>query len=160
MPVDVALTELVGHAARWDGDRHGAVEDQIQNMRGLRDRITAQEQLPDTERWAPLARQVDPGLVRAATWPPLADAFAEAARAGHDLPTLLQDVLARGPLDPGNPSLDLQSRLLADLEPEPVEWHRPRQDRLLNPFAAPQQPRRPATPVTPDPSGPDRSPRR
>ena len=160
MPADVALTELVGHAARWDGDRHRALEYQVQNVRGLRDRITAQEQQPDTERWALLARQVDPGLVRAATWPPLADAFAEAARAGHDLPTLLQDVLARGPLDPGNPSLDLQCRLLAGLEPEPVEWHRPRQDRFLNPFAAPQQPRRPATPVTPDPAGPDRSPRR
>jgi len=155
LPVDVALTELVGHAARWDSDRHGTVEDQVQNVRRLRDRVAAQEQLPDTERWAPLARQVDPGLVRAATWPPLADAFAEAARGGHDLPTLLQDVLARGPLDPDNPSLDLQSRLLAGLEPEPVEWHYTRQDPRLNPGAPHQQPRRPA-PAAPDLHGPDR----
>lgn len=106
-------------------------------MRRLRDRAATQEQLPDTERSARLARQVNPHLVRAATWPPLADAFAEAARAGHDLPTLLQDVLACGPLNPGHPSLDLQSRLPAGLEPEPVECHHPRQDRLLNPFTPP-----------------------
>ncbi len=155
LPVDVALTELVGHAARWDSDRHGTAQDQVQNVRRLRNQVAAQEQLPDTERWAPLARQVDPGLVRAATWPPLADAFAEAARGGHDLPTLLQDVLARGPLDPDNPSLDLQSRLLAGLEPEPVQWHYTRQDPRLNPDAPHQQPRRPA-PAAPDLHGPDR----
>ena len=159
VPVDVALTELVGHAARWDGDRHSAVEDQVQNVRGLRDRIAAQEQLPDTERWAPLARQVDPHLVRAATWPPLADAFAEAARAGHDLPTLLQEVLAQGPLDPSNPSLDLQSRLLADLEPEPTTWRRIRADRpgaQRRLFAAPPAAQRPAPPTTTDPLKPTR----
>ena len=155
---NIDVTELVSHAARWDGDRHGAVEDQIHNMRGLRDRITAQD-LPDTERWAPVARQIDPGLVHAATWPPLADAFAEAARAGHDLPTLLQDVLAHGPLDPSNPGRDLQSRLLADLDPEPTPWRRIRADRpgaQRRLFATPPAPQRPAPPTTTDPLKPNR----
>ena len=105
-----------------------------------------QDQLTPMQRWAPLLRQVDPRLVRDDSWAPLAAAVDQANRAGHDLPTLLREVLNRGPLDPGNPSLDLQSRLLAGLEPEPVEWRRPRQDRLLNPFAVHQQPRRPAPP--------------
>jgi len=80
LPVDVALTELVGHANRWDTDRHGAAEARIYEVRTLHDLIAAQDQLPNTQRWAPLARQVDPRLVSAATWPPLADAFAEASR--------------------------------------------------------------------------------
>ena len=158
IPIDVPLTGLVTTAARWDSDRRNAVEAQVQNVPGLRDRIAAQEQLPDTERWAPLARQVDPRLVRAATWPPLADAFAEAARAGHDLPTLLQDVLARGPLDSSNPALDLQSRLLEDLDPEPTPWSLPIPESGESPghtFAA-RAPRRPALPVALDPSNSSR----
>ena len=166
LPVDVALTELVGHANRWDTDRHGAAEARIYEVRTLHDLIAAQDQLPNTQRWAPLARQVDPRLVSAATWPPLADAFAEASRGGHDLPTLLRHVLAQGRLDPGNPSLDLQSRLLADLNPEPEELRHPHSDNhdhrtnSLSPFAVPQPPRRPAPPVTRDRPGHNSSPSR
>ncbi len=166
LPVDVALTELVGHANRWDTDRHGAAEARIHEVRTLHDRIAAQDQLPNTQRWAPLARQVDPRLVSAATWPPLADAFAEASRGGHDLPTLLSDVLAQGRLDPGNPSLDLQSRLLADLNPEPQELRHPHSDNhdhrthSVSPLAVPQPPRRPAPPVTRDRPGHNSSPSR
>jgi hypothetical protein len=72
-------------------------------------------------------RQIDPNLVRAATWPPLADAFAEADRAGHNLPSLLHDLVAHRPLDPDNPGADLQSRLLADLDPKPTPCPLPAQ---------------------------------
>jgi hypothetical protein len=158
VPVDVALTELVAQAGQWDRDRHAALQAQRQNVRPLRDRIAAHNQLPDTERWAPLARQIDPSLVRATTWPPLAAAFAEAEQAGHDLPTLLRDVLAQEPLNPSNPGLDLESRLVADLAPQPTPWRRPhvhQPDRPRNPFATQPPPRPSAPQITPPQPGAD-----
>jgi DNA primase catalytic core len=160
VPPDVALTELVAQTGRWDGDRHAALQAQLQNVRQLRDRIATQNQLPDTQRWAPLARQVDPSLVQAPTWPPLAAAIAEASRAGRDLPTLLNEVLARGPLDPAEPGLDLERRLTADLDPEPTPWRRPRTEQPDNRHGDARHsfattPPAPSTPhLTPRPSEP------
>ena len=155
-PLEVSLTELVAQVNRWDRDRHGAADQQIQNVRQVRDRLTAQDQLPPMQRWAPLVRQIDPHLVRADTWGPLADAFAQADRAGHDMPTMLNHVLAQGPLDPQDPGTDLKWRLLADLEPEPTNWRRNRQASTSSPTRPAAQ--RPIPPATPDQSRPDRGP--
>ena len=123
VPLGVALTELVRQISRWDGDRHTASDEHIHGVQQVRDRTTSQDQLPPMQRWAPLLRQVDPRLVRDDSWAPLAAAVDQDHRAGHDVPADLARALSQGPLDRDDPGSDLKWRLLADLDPEPTDWH-------------------------------------
>ncbi len=157
-PLAVSLTELVQQIGRWDGDRHATSDHQIHAVQQTRDRITAQDQLSPAQRWASLVRQVDPRLVRDNSWAPLAAAVDQAHRAGHDVPSSLNEALAQGPLDPHDPGTDLKWRLLAHLDPQPTDWlaiHRAQASSSV-PRARPAGPRRPVPPTSPDPSTPDR----
>ena len=159
VPLGVALTELVRQISRWDGDRHTASDEHIHGVQQVRDRTTSQDQLPPMQRWAPLLRQVDPRLVRDDSWAPLAAAVDQAHRAGHDVPADLTRALSQGPLDRDDPGSDLKWRLLADLDPEPTDWH-----AILRAQASYRAvpARRPVLPPNPGPTQPDhkRSPER
>ena len=152
VPLGVALTELVRQINRWDGDRHTASEQQIHGVQQIRDRITNQDQLTPMQRWAPLLRQVDPRLVRDDSWAPLAAAVDQANLAGHDVAADLARALAKGPLDRDDPGSELKWRLLADLDPEPADWHAIHRSPA-SALAAPA--RRPVPPPTPGPTQSD-----
>ena len=154
VPRGVALTELVRQISRWDGDRHAASEQQIHGVHQVRDRISSQDQLTPMQRWAPLLRQVDPRLVRDDSWAPLAAAVDQANRAGNDVTANLTRALAQGPLDRDDPGSDLKWRLLADLDPEPTDWHAIHRAQASAP---PAPARRPVPPPNP---GHNRSPER
>ena len=116
----------------------------------VRDRITGQDQLPPTQRWAHLVRQVDPRFVQADSWAPLAAALAQAHRSGHDLPSYIDEALAQGPLDPQDPGSDLKWRLLADLPAEPTDWGQVRR-AMAAIDSAPRTPSASPSPARPRP---------
>jgi len=117
VPVEVALTQLMPMVAAWDRDRAGESESRIHDN-ATRDRITGQSALRPAQRWAPLARQIDPALVRAHDWGSLAATIARADRAGLDVQTLLPSMVATRPLAAEYPAADLRYRLDADLDPD------------------------------------------
>lgn len=89
----------------------------------VRQRVTAQTLLPPATRWAYLIRQVDLNLVRADDWGALAATLDRAVASGHDLSTLLTEVIGTNPLADDEPAADLRYRLMerlgADKRPMP-----------------------------------------
>ncbi len=114
-PNEVALTQLLERITPWDRDRHAASAEQVHAVHDVRQRITAQGSLPPVTRWAYLARQVDVNLVRADDWGALAATLGRAAAAGHDLRTLLPEVIGANPLADDEPAADLRYRLMERL---------------------------------------------
>ena len=146
-PEDVALTELLGHIRVWDKDRQEASTRQIRDVPTARDRITALANQKPAQRWAPLARQIDPALTRAHDWGALAEAIDRSHRAGDDVQTLLPHLAAQAPLSKDEPAKDLRYRLAARLDDpeEPMARHStPR-------ITGPRLDRPPATQRTPTP---------
>ena len=81
------------------------------------------------QRWAPLARQVDPAPIRADDRGALAETIDRTHRAGGDVQTLLPQIAAQAPLSAQRPATDLRFRLAARLnvpnEPVPHRSARP-----------------------------------
>jgi DNA primase catalytic core len=150
VPVEVALTQLIPAVAAWDRDRAGESASRIHDN-ATRDRITGQSALSPAARWAPLARQINPALVRAHDWGSLAATIDRADRAGLDVQTLLPSMVATRPLAAEYPAADLRYRLEADLDPDDTP--------LPGPGAqvAASRGRRPQPPIQPPNLG--RSPR-
>jgi len=117
VPAEVALTQLMPAVAAWDRDRVGQSGPRIHDN-ATRDRITGQSALSPAQRWAPLARQINPALVRAHDWGSLANTIDRADRAGLDVHTLLPNMVATRPLAAQYPAADLRYRLAADLDPD------------------------------------------
>jgi len=113
----VALTQLIPMVAAWDRDRAGQSGSRVHDN-ATRDRIAGQSALSPAARWAPLARQINPALVRAHDWGSLAATIERADRAGLDVQTLLPSMVATRPLAAEYPAADLRYRLDADLDPD------------------------------------------
>ncbi len=147
VPVEVALTQLVPMVAAWDRDRAGESGSRIHDN-ATRDRITGQSALSPAQRWAPLARQINPALVRAHDWGSLAATINRADRAGLDMQTLLPSMVATRSLAAEYPAADLRYRLDADLDPDNTP--------LPGPGArvAASRGRRPQPPIQPPSPGP------
>ncbi len=150
VPVEVALTQLMPAVAAWDRDRAGQSASRIHD-KATRDRITGQSALSPAQRWAPLARQINPALVRAHDWGSLANTIDRADRAGLDVQTLLPSMVATRPLAAEYPAADLRYRLEADLDPDHTPLPGPRAR------AEASRGRRPQPPIQPPNLG--RSPR-
>ena len=114
LPAQVALTQLLPVINAWDRDRDGQSQPRIHSS-DTRDRLARQATLKPAQRWAPIARQIHPALVRARNWGALANTIDRAEQAGYDVQTLLPAVAAARPLDPDSPATDLRYRLVAEL---------------------------------------------
>ncbi len=117
VPVEVALTQLMPMVAAWDRDRARESGSRVHD-KAARARIAGQSALSPAARWAPLARQINPALVRAHDWGSLAATIDRADRAGVDVQTLLPSMVATRPLAAEYPAADLRYRLDADLDPD------------------------------------------
>ncbi len=111
-PTEVARTQLLEQIIAWDSDRHAASAHQVHTVNDVRQRVTAQTSLAPATRWAYLARQVDLTLVHADDWGALAATLDRTAAAGHDLRTLLPEIIAEKPLADDHPAADLRYRLM------------------------------------------------
>ena len=147
LPAQVALTQLLPVINAWDRDRDGQSQPRIHSS-DTRDRLARQATLKPAQRWAPIARQLHPALVRARNWGALANTIDCAEQAGYDVQTLLPAIAAARPLDPDSPATDLRYRLVAELPADEPPLPRP-------PSSTPA----PTTPSARDPRGRPRHPR-
>jgi DNA primase catalytic core len=141
LPADVALTGLISHITAWDRDRHAAAAAHAGTSHHTRTRLTAAAQMRPEERWAPLARQINRGLLLGHSWSPLADAIDQADRHGIDVHTLLPALANSHPLDPDRPANDLRYRLVTntDMPIDAPTTTSPRPSAHLRPQPAPSQ---------------------
>ncbi len=157
-PTDVALTELLPRVGAWDADRHTTSDRLAHAGNETRDRLTALATQTPAQRWAPLARQIDPALIAADDWGALANRIDATLQAGLDVHTLLPAIAAQTPLSPHRPATDLRYRLtaLVDIPDQPTPPRPARPAATTKPSNRPRAPRHPTTPG----QSPDTGPRR
>ena len=100
--------------AEWNRDPRAAAQKPLQNITEVRERLAAASSRPPQERWAPLAAELDPRLVRQGDWPALAALMQDAHCQGHDVATATRTLVAEEPLGE-LPAQDLRYRLVARL---------------------------------------------
>ena len=157
IPADVALTQLLPHITNWDRDRRTVSDRLARRVPETRDRITGLASQRPTQRWAPLARQIDPALIRAHDWGALAETIHQLDQAGTDMRTRLPQIAAQAPLSSDQPATELRHRLAACLDPpvEPTLTYPAQGTDQTQPYR-PHGPRIPAARPTPDSSPPRR----
>jgi DNA primase len=101
--------------AEWNRDPRNAAQKPIQNITEVRARLAATSSRPPQERWAPLAAELDPRLVRQGDWPALAALMQDAHCQGHDVATAARTLVSEEPLGE-LPAQDLRYRLVARLD--------------------------------------------
>ena len=99
----------------WNRDPRNAAQKPLQNITEVRARLAAASSRPPQERWAPLAAELDPRLVRQGDWPALAALMQDAHSQGHDVATATRTLVAEEPLGE-LPAQDLRYRLVARLD--------------------------------------------
>lgn len=128
-----ARRELRDAVKTWDADPRKAATAEMHKSSDVRARLEAAaaaaalagEMPADTktdtpaatpvERWASLARKLDPRLLEQGDWPATAARLQQAQDQGHDVPAATRAFLAERPLS-DNPARDLRYRLVARLE--------------------------------------------
>jgi len=141
LPADVALTGLISHITAWDRDRHTTAAAHLGTSHHTHTRLTAAAQMRPEERWAPFARQINPGLVLGHSWSSLVDAIDQADRHGINIHALLPALANSHPLDPDRPANDLRYRLVTntDMPIDAPTTTSPRPSAHLRPQPAPSQ---------------------
>ena len=99
----------------WNRDPRKAAQKPLQNITEVRGRLAAASARPPQERWAPLAAELDPRLVRQGDWPALAALMQDAHSQGHHVAIVTRTLVAEEPLGE-LPAQDLRYRLVARLE--------------------------------------------
>jgi len=99
----------------WNRDPRNAAQKPLQNITEVRGRLAAASSRPPQERWAPLAAELDPRLIREGDWPALAALMQDAHSQGHDVATTTRTLVAEEPLGE-LPAQDLRYRLVARLD--------------------------------------------
>src|SRR5450759_985315 len=101
--------------AEWNRDPRNAAQKPLQNITEVRARLAAASTESPQERWAPLAADLDPRLIRQGDWPALAALMQDAHSQGHDVATATRTLVAEEPLGE-LPAQDLRYRLVARLD--------------------------------------------
>ena len=119
--------ELRNAVKTWDTDPRKAARAEQSKSNEVRIRIAAAaapSAIPDSadtpartpaERWAELARELDPRLLEQGDWPSTAARLQQAHDQGHDVNAATRALLAEGPLS-DTPARDLRYRLVMRLE--------------------------------------------
>jgi hypothetical protein len=85
-------------------------------MHRVRTRLAAAAASPPAQRWAPLARGLDPRLVKQEDWAATAAMLQRAHDQGHDISTAAHALVTETPLGV-SPARDLRYRLVAHFGP-------------------------------------------
>ncbi len=81
----------------------------------VRARLEAAAAKPPAERWAPLARELDPRLLEQGDWPATAAMLQQAHEQGHDVGAATRALVAEAPLG-DSPARDLRYRIVSRLD--------------------------------------------
>jgi len=99
----------------WDADPRKAALAELHKSSEVRARLTAAAEKTPAERWAPLARELDPRLLEQGDWPATAAMLQQAHEQGHDVGAATRGLVAEKPLG-DSPARDLRYRIVSRLE--------------------------------------------
>jgi len=109
------LQHAVAEAAKgFNSDRRRFSNDQLAKTSQIRSRIEQATNASPADRWANLARRLDPRLVSQRDWPATAAMLQQIHDAGHNVPELTRQLVDHTPLDE-SPAQDLRYRLVGYL---------------------------------------------
>jgi DNA primase catalytic core len=120
----------------WDADPRKAAQTELHKSSEVRARLAAAAEQTPVERWAPLARELDPRLLEQGDWPATAAMLQQAHDQGHDVGVASRELVAEKPLG-DSPARDLRYRIVSRLEipidgestPAPTKSQGPARDR-------------------------------
>ena len=117
LPASLATVrrDLQTAVTEWNRDPRKAAQKPLQNITEVRARLAAASTRPPYERWASLAAELDPRLVRQGDWAALASLMQDAHSQGHNVATAARTLVAEEPLGE-LPAQDLRYRLVARLD--------------------------------------------
>jgi DNA primase catalytic core len=99
----------------WDADPRKAALAELHKSSEIRARLSAAAEKTPAERWAPLARELDPRLLEQGDWPATAAMLQQAHEHGHDVGAATRASVAEKPLG-DSPARDLRYRIVSRLE--------------------------------------------
>ncbi|ANH40539.1 DNA primase [Nocardioides dokdonensis FR1436] len=99
----------------WDADPRKAALAELHKSSEVRARLSAADEKTPAERWAPLARELDPRLLEQGDWPATAAMLQQAHEHGHDVGAATRAIVAEKPLG-DSPARDLRYRIVSRLE--------------------------------------------
>lgn len=98
----------------WDADPRKAALAELHKSSEVRARLAAAADKTPAERWAPLARELDPRLLDQADWPATVAMLQQAHEHGHDVGASTRALVAETPLG-DSPARDLRYRIVSRL---------------------------------------------
>jgi DNA primase catalytic core len=110
-----ARRDLRDAVKSWDADPRKAAQAELHKSSDVRARLSAAAEQTPVERWAPLARELDPRLLEQGDWPATAAMLQQAHDQGHDVGAASRALVAEKPLG-DSPARDLRYRIVSRLE--------------------------------------------
>ncbi|HZI98263.1 MAG TPA: MobF family relaxase, partial [Actinomycetales bacterium] len=110
----------------WNRDPRSAARTPLQKVSAVRARLAAADSRAPKERWAFLADELDPRLMRQSDWPALANLMQDAHNQGHDVAAVARHLVAEVHLGE-LPAQDLRYRLVSRLDVDVDVPHTPAQ---------------------------------
>jgi DNA primase catalytic core len=110
-----ARRDLRDAVKAWDADPRKVAQSELHNSNEVRGRLEAAAAKPPAERWAPLARELDPRLLEQGDWPATAAMLQQAHEQGHDVDAATRALVAEAPLGDA-PARDLRYRIVSRLD--------------------------------------------
>lgn len=110
-----ARRDLHDAVKSWDADPKNAAVAELHKSSDVRARLAAAADKTPAERWAPLARELDPRLLEQGDWPATAAMLQQAHEHGHDVGAATRAIVAETPLG-DSPARDLRYRIVSRLE--------------------------------------------
>ena len=110
-----ARRDLRDAVKSWDADPRKAAVAELHKSSEVRARLAAAVDKAPVERWAPLARELDPRLLEQGDWPATAAMLQQVHDQGHDVGAATRAIVAENPLG-DSPARDLRYRIVSLLE--------------------------------------------
>lgn len=110
-----ARRDLRDAVKSWDADPRKAALAELHKSSDVRARLAAAADKTPAERWAPLARELDPRLLEQGDWPATAAMLQQAHEQGHDVGAATRAIVTEKPLG-DSPARDLRYRIVSRLE--------------------------------------------
>lgn len=110
-----ARRDLRDAVKSWDADPRKAALAELHKSSDVPARLAAAADKTPAERWAPLARELDPRLLEQGDWPATAAVLQQAHEQGHDVGAATRAVVTEKPLG-DSPARDLRYRIVSRLK--------------------------------------------
>jgi len=110
-----ARRDLRDAVKTWDADPRKAALAELHKSSDVRARLAAAADKTPAERWAPLARELDPRLLEQGDWPATAAMLQQAHDQGHDVGAATRAIVTEKALG-DSPARDLRYRIVSRLE--------------------------------------------